>query len=71
MISGPIGDGFGLENINPMHQKKVLGPIGGGSTRNTVKYENTNSVHQKKALGPIGSCFARNTSKFENKNPVH
>ena len=71
MILGPIGNGFGFENINPVHQKKVLGPIGGVSTRNTFMSENTNSVHQKKALGPIGSDSARNTGKFEKKNPVH
>ena len=48
MILGPIGDGFGSENINPVHQKKVLGPISGDSTRNIVKYENT--IHTKRRL---------------------
>ena len=42
IILGPIGNGFGFENINLVHQKKVLGSIGDGSTRNIVKSENTN-----------------------------
>ena len=54
-----------------MHQKKVLGSIGDGSTRNIVKSGKKNSVHQKKALGRIGSGSTRNTGNFENKNLVH
>ena len=65
MIFGPIGDGFGSENINPVHQKNVLGPIGNGFARNTVMSENTNSVHQKKVLCPIGSGSARNTGHHD------
>ena len=59
------------EQIKNPFEEMILGPIGGGSTRNIVKSKNTNSVHQKKDLGPNGSGSARNTSKFENTNPVH
>ena len=45
MILGPIGNGFGSKNINPVHQKKALGPISGGSTRNIVNSEMLEFYH--------------------------